>query len=86
MALFYNQYDHEIDIKTSVPRSEMTVKELKEYKGLKTGIWSTPKNNFYIQTYKVELFDRTEKKWILLSENEILNFSNQVHRIKIYLA
>lgn len=86
MVFFYYQYDPDIDIKIVVSKSKMTVKELKEYKGLKTGTWSHPKNIYHKQTYKVEIFDHIYKKWILLSEDDVINFSDEIHKIKTYLA
>ena len=35
---------------------------------------------------KVEIFDHIYKKWILLSEDDVINFSDEIHKIKTYLA
>jgi hypothetical protein len=78
-------YDSELDIRVNVDKSQMTVRELKEYRGLKTGTWSHPANGYYIQTYKVEVYDPIAKKWNLMNEGDIVSFTN-CPRIKIYLS
>ncbi len=79
----YQQYDSDFDIIVNVDLPTMTVKEFKKIKGIKTGSWTHPANQFMIQTYRVEIYD--SQKWVELSESDTLDFTI-CPRLKIQLV
>jgi hypothetical protein len=84
MSYFYKLYDSDFDTTETVNTPTMTVKELKVTRGIKTGSWFHPDNHFMIQRYQVEIYNPVLKKWTILTESDVIDFTKDP-RLKIQL-